>query len=294
MSKTQCEICGSPSEHWADINDYPHFFCKSCVHVFVYPRPSQLVLDQFYADGQYYEAAQAQRERLTRDARDRLDRLASLCRRFELPARLLDVGCASGIFLTEATRKGWLAEGSERSVTTAAQARVLSTSTIHCGILEEVDISTGPFPVVTAWEVIEHATKPGEFLAALVRQVQPGGLIALSTPLIDGLPALVMGVKFPMLVPPEHLSLFSRKSLSILASAHGLREVSYRSFSNLDARSMASGLSRKLLHRELHENPPFARAVMNFAGITLAWMPYIIDKLGLGTEMEVIYRRKMV
>lgn len=289
----QCEVCGSSTTHWADIKGYPHLRCKSCGHVFVFPRPTQQELEKFYAGDHYYEAAKAQRERLVRDAAARLDRLADLCRRFALPARLLDVGCASGIFLMEAAKKGWHCEGCERSEATAAQARGLSGATVHYGILEEEDIPTGPFPVVTAWEVIEHTIDPGAFLAALIRQVQPGGLIALSTPLIDGVPARFMGKKFPMLTPPEHLSLFSRRSLAALAAAHGLEEVAYRSFSNLDTGSLASGLSRKLLHRELGESPFVVRTLMRIAGKSLSWLPAIIDVLGRGSEMEVIYRRPL-
>lgn len=287
----RCEICSSPAAHWADIKGYPHFRCSACGHVFVSPRPSQDELARFYASAEYYQAAEDQRDRLVRDARGRLKRLARLSRRFSLPLRILDVGCASGIFLFEAIRKGWQAEGNERSEATAAQARALSGASVHRSVLEDGDVLTGPFPFVTAWEVIEHTADPGAFLAALVRQVQPGGLIALSTPLIDGLPAKIMGTRFPMLIPPEHLSLFSKRSLSLLARSHGLEAVSYRSFSNLDAASLASGLSRKLLRCELRDTPRLLQMLLRIAGLSLAWMPYLVDWLGYGSEMEVVYRR---
>lgn len=287
----QCEICGNSAVHWIDLKGFSHFRCTVCSHVFVYPRPAQDVLDQFYASGDYYDAAETQRDRLVNDARARLDRLGQLCRRYGLSGRLLDVGCASGIFLSEAIKKGWQCEGSERSESTAAQARVLSGAVVHAGILENATISSGPFPCVTAWEVIEHVIDPRAFFAALVTQVQPGGLLALSTPLINGIPARVMGAQFPMLTPPEHLSLFSRRSLGLLASEFGMKEVSYRTFSNLDASSLASGLSRKLSHCELHELPMFYRRLMQLAGMSLAWLPSIVDALGFGSEMEVVYRR---
>lgn len=287
----RCEICSLQAIYWADIKGYAHFRCSSCGHVFVSPRPSQGELTQFYADAQYYEGAEAQRDRLVRDARRRLKRLSVLCRRFDLPLRVLDVGCASGVFLAEAIRNGWQAEGSERSEATAAQARAHSGAIVHSGVLERRDIPTGPFPIVTSWEVIEHTTDPADFLGALARQVTPGGLIALSTPLINGLPAFILGTKFPMLIPPEHLSLFSRKSLSVLAELHKLEIVSYHSFSNLDSRSVASGLSRMFLQRELRENSLPFRILMRAAGVSFAWVPAVVDWLGYGSEMEVVFRR---
>ena len=143
---------------------------------------------------------------------------------------------------------------------------------------------------MTAWEVIEHARDPVALLRALVQNVVPGGLLALSTPRSDGIPARIMGAKFPMLCPPEHLRLFSRESLARLARAMRLELVHYSSFSNLTAEALASGLSRVIFGRKLIDTPAPERALFNMLGRTTAWIPQWVDRAGLGTEMQVVYR----
>lgn len=288
----KCEICDHQAAFWASIRGYDHFRCNDCKHLFVFPRPTQRELDLFYGDGRYYSLAETQRLRLRSDAAVRLTRLERLCSLFHLSRRLLDVGCASGVFLGEAVRKGWQVAGGERSDETASEARQDTGAIISVGVLEEITIPGAPFPVVTAWEVIEHAIDPRAFLGALVRHTQSGGLIALSTPLSDGLPARVMGQRFPMLIPPEHLSLFSRRSLMSLANEFGLKQVAYRSFSNLSATSLASGLSRLLFRQGLEECSIGKRLALKSLGGAMVWVPSAVDALGWGTEMELVFQRQ--
>lgn len=287
-----CEVCRKPARFWAAISGYDHLRCEACGHLFVSPRPTQEALDAFYKGGAYYDKAEAEQARLLHEASQRLDRLRDLRDRFGLESRLLDVGCATGYFIKQAAAEGWQVLGVDRSAELARRARQYAgTEVIDC-ILEESELDSGPFPVVTAWEVLEHALDPRAFFAALARNVSTGGLIALSTPLANGIPARFLGVRFPMLTPPEHLSLFTRRSINSLASEYGFEEISYRSFSNLNYQSLASGFSRLIVGKNLSEIPTPVRLGCELAGLACAWIPAIVDRLGWGTEMEVVFRRK--
>jgi hypothetical protein len=79
------------------------------------------------------------------------------------------------------------------------------------------------YPLVVAFEVVEHSTRPREVFADMVSLTAPGGLTIVSTRLqpwdIDRL-----GVQWWYASPRNgHVSLHSQKSLQILATEHGLR-----------------------------------------------------------------------
>ena len=287
----ECEICGGRSRYWAKIAGYLHFRCLSCSHLFVSPRPTQQELDEFYQAGTYYDAAQRQAGRLRSEARYRAQLLGKLADKFGLEHRLLDVGCASGIFLHEALGMGWDVSGVDRSAVTAAVARNAVSCPIHVGVLEVMRIPDSPFPIVTAWEVLEHTINPRAFFKALSENVQEGGLLAISTPLGNGLIARILGERFPMLTPPEHLSLFSRRSLELLAREHGFRSVTTRSFSNLGVESISSGVCKLLLRSRPDDCHLAIRTILKAFAMSVAWIPLLVDAARLGSELEVVFHK---
>lgn len=291
-SSEVCEICASQALFFADISGFGHFRCASCKHLFVYPPPTPEILERFYSGGSYYDSALAQAARLTVEANQRLELLERLSAQQGLPRRLLDVGSAAGLFLSAARRRGWEATGVERSPVMAARAAECSDARVVLGIFESMEVLGAPFPVVTAWEVLEHAIAPVAFFAALARATADGGLLALSTPRSDGIPARLLGRRFPMICPPEHLNLFSRESLRLLARREGLTEIAYSSFSNLSAASLGSGFSRLLFDRDISSVHPLQRRLLQAAGFALSWVPGLIDKVGLGTEMQVVFVKR--
>lgn len=285
-----CEICAGEASFWAKPLGYPHFRCRRCGHVFVWPLPSQEELNRYYASGHYYDVAASQSSRLLADARARISLLEGLCARLGVERDVLDVGCATGIFLGAALEKGWSARGVETSEETVRQARINVACEVWSGVLESLRVPGSPFGVVTAWEVIEHALDARAFLRQLVWNTRPGGLIALSTPLANGVPAGLLGIRFPMVMPPEHLRLFSRNSLARLASEFGLQEVHFSSFSNLGFRSLKSGFCRMLFRAQVSEAGRMASLVSGGLAAATVWAPFVIDRIGVGTEMQVIYR----
>jgi hypothetical protein len=115
--------------------------------------------------------------------------------------------------------------------------------------------------------------------------VRPGGIVALSTPSISGLPARLLGRRFPMVNPPEHLTLFSKRGLWRLLDEAGLEVTAWTSFSGLGIDQLASGF-RKYVAGE----SAWARAAARVFA-PLAWAPVqAMDLAGLGTEFEVYCR----
>jgi len=88
----------------------------------------------------------------------------------------------------------------------------------------------GKFELITAFEVFEHVPDVQELLSNLHALLAPKGLVLFSTLLSDGNIHPGQDLDWWYAAPRNgHISLFSRRSLSLLGEAHGL---SLRSFSN--------------------------------------------------------------
>lgn len=81
---------------------------------------------------------------------------------------------------------------------------------------------TGTFNLITCFEVFEHVPGPNELMRQLTEYLAPEGLILASTNLSDGQDISRWWYAAPR---NGHISLFSRKSLAILAEKHGLNSL---------------------------------------------------------------------
>ena len=145
--------------------------------------------------------------------------------------KLLDVGCSAGFFLKEAQAHGWETHGLEYSPDTAAVAARVPGLQIKSGTLEDAHYEAKSFDVVTLWDVIEHVPDPVGTMHQVHRILHDDGLVAISTPNIDGLfPQLSYRVAkrldyWPHPEPPHHLLQFSGQTLGLLLARAGFEIV---------------------------------------------------------------------
>lgn len=90
--------------------------------------------------------------------------------------RVLDVGCGSGHFLLQAREHGAEVAGLELD---PAQVRACLEQglPVRSGSLFDVGVPSGPWDLVTFWDVLDHLEEPVEALRRVLREVPPGGLV---------------------------------------------------------------------------------------------------------------------
>lgn len=98
------------------------------------------------------------------------------------PGKLLDIGCAFGIFLDEARKSGWNVSGIDISKNAVEYARKKYGLDVFMGTLTDAKIEGSSMDVVTAWDVIEHLIDPAKFLEEVGRILKKGGILAIRTP----------------------------------------------------------------------------------------------------------------
>ena len=70
------------------------------------------------------------------------------------------------------------------------------------------------FDLIIMTEVIEHVNDVNALLENIYKMLKPNGLVYISTPNFSCIERLIMGSKWGMIVPPEHLSYFTSQTLN--------------------------------------------------------------------------------
>jgi 2-polyprenyl-3-methyl-5-hydroxy-6-metoxy-1,4-benzoquinol methylase len=198
--------------------------CAQCGLVMQNPRDDQATLARVYAalaDSTYDE------EDTSRAASAR-EHLAFVEAYAPQPGRLLDVGCASGLFVEAARSRGWQADGADASVWAVERARERCPGArFEIGTLETLDFPPEAFAVITLFDVLEHVDAPHAALSRLRGWLRPGGLLCLSVPNAGSWTARLMGPRWVLLLR-EHLWYFSPQTLGQLLARAGYELVAVR------------------------------------------------------------------
>lgn len=151
---------------------------------------------------------------------------------------LLDVGCSTGIFLEKARQEGFAIFGLDTSEYACKVARerlqLEEDRIVHATISDAVLLREKKFDVITAWDVLEHCSKPREDMERMVGALKPGGVLVIRTPNTSSIffqTALLLyrltlkRVTFPLvsLYHSDHLVFFNRSSLGNLFSSLGIK-----------------------------------------------------------------------
>ncbi len=155
---------------------------------------------------------------LRREFRQTLDFIRSV----HAGGRLLELGCAYGFFLSEASHH-YDVTGIEVAADAAAHGRREGLRIIT-GVADDATLAgLGRFDVIVLLDVIEHLPQPRETLALCERHLNPGGIIVISTGDFGSWPARLLGSRWRLMTPPQHLWFFTRTSMLRLANSAGLQ-----------------------------------------------------------------------
>lgn len=220
-----CVICEATARSSGTKGEYTYYRCQSCKHFFVWPMPTPAALAEIYRED-YFSGAGDGFGYVDYD-RDKMPMIPTFEKYLDVIAkygphsgRMLDIGAATGFFLDLARNRGWTVHGVEPSDYAASLGRSKGIPVVT-GTLDQLPPGLEKFDVVTMWDVIEHLTEPEEALRSVHGFLKPGGLLVINTPDSGSLMAKVLGTKWHLVVPPEHLNLFHRKSLRFLLEKNG-------------------------------------------------------------------------
>ncbi len=153
----------------------------------------------------------------------RIERILAASGGGSRPRRIFDIGCATGVFLDEARRRGWEVAGCDVSAYGVRQARSRGIDVVQADATHVFDACLEErFDAITLWDVIEHLPEPAAAIRSAAMHLRSGGVLALSTGDLGSLCARLSGRRWHLFNLPEHLFFFTRASLRGLLETHGL------------------------------------------------------------------------
>jgi len=219
--------------------------CQGCGLRRLWPLPTDKELRSFYSRQEYYTADLAElhddlvvgydpKSPIVRLYRRHLEAIVTAV---SPPARLLEIGCARGVFLDLARQAGYRPSGVEINPYAAAYAREHFGMEVAATDIRDLTCAE-PFDIVVAFDVIEHVADPADFLKCAAGLLRQGGLAVLGTPdsgsflyrLAERLARWTGGrLTYPLYRlfgrGVEHLSIFDRNNLGRLSAKAGLEPV---------------------------------------------------------------------
>jgi 2-polyprenyl-3-methyl-5-hydroxy-6-metoxy-1,4-benzoquinol methylase len=260
--------------------------CKSCGFVFCEKIPSGKELAEYYA---HYGTSQYLSPVTVKRYHEWLDYFE----KFKSTGNILDVGCANGLFLREAKKRGWTVYGSEYG---DIQVEICSNNGIimHQGPLNDRTFENMTFDVVTSIEVIEHINNPREDIAHIHRLLRKGGLFFCTTPNFNALARFYLGDHYNIINYPEHLSYYTPKTIhnllkrdfaKIKTTTTGFSFTRFNQSTGRKKQAVVSASSDDELLRQKIEKNRFLQVIKSLIN---AWL----QLFGIGSSLKTWYVKK--
>lgn len=222
--KADCRLCGQAySGHLQQKrNGVRYSYCRSCQVFFQNPlRDRGDTHERYLAEWDlnvvHYNAKEGYRRRLARR------RLAQMRKAGGAFRSLLEVGCATGLFLDEARKRGIDVRGVELSTSYATHCARVMNLAVQNTVLAEAKIE-GPLEAIAYWETFEHVLDPVGELERARGLLAPRGLLALSVPFLN-IDYFLQGARYGQM-NADHIFLFSLPGLMGFLSNHGFEVLS--------------------------------------------------------------------
>lgn len=225
MEKIACPICGEVDiKRFCRKNNYEIHNCGNCDIAFVWPIPENLktIYQESYFKnnaGEKKEFGYADYDKDKEPMKEVFNLYLKKISGLANGKKIFDIGAATGYFLDLAKEKGWQTSGIEISEFAAGEAAKRGHN-IFCGNLPELNIEE-KYDVITMWDVLEHFNNPKKYLRAVNRILKSSGLLVINTIDKKSWWARVMGKRWQLIVPPEHLFYYSSHGLRYLLEQSG-------------------------------------------------------------------------
>jgi 2-polyprenyl-3-methyl-5-hydroxy-6-metoxy-1,4-benzoquinol methylase len=294
-----CPACGqSRPRSQKTKNGFSYVLCSACETVYMNPRASQELMNEFYVVSQNYEYwnkyIYPATELVRRQSiiRPRAVRSVQLCREYGTDTgKLLEIGAADGTFCEEVRDVGNFRDvvALEPTPDLADTCRKRGIATVQAP-LESASLAQD-VDVIVAWEVIEHIFDPFGFLQHCRNVLRPGGLMIVSCPNVKGLDTSVLGVE-AQTFDHEHVNYYHPSSLSLVFDRAGFDVLETFTPGNLDVEL----LRKRLVSGDISEaDEPFLyTALVRQGGDMSNSFQDFVRKHGWSSNQWCVARRREV
>lgn len=261
---------------------YKLFSCTLCGAVSANVKGDTKHIDDVYNNNIYYEKFEKEilKHYDYRKKTQGVERYEYVVKRLRLnpkKARVLDVGCGAGYFISVLNENGVKCKGLEVN---PEQVRYCKKQGLD---VESTDLKAEPddyYDAITLFDVLEHLSDPVETIKIAQRKLKKGGYLIAYTPNIHSLAYKLMGAKQNTLLPFEHFCFYSEKSFKFLAKKTGLI------LHTLEVRGL--DVMDYLLLKEYEDGIDYTVKLKEFMNITQS----LVDKLNYGNHFRLTLKKQ--
>jgi SAM-dependent methyltransferase len=315
LESTDCNLCGqddydfyfgqvdrrfsnTPREHFTLVE------CKKCGLIYLNPRPKPDSIGLFYTDAFYDQRAQENRSKslssrlirfidIHRFIEERaLGEKTAIVRRIKPKAgRLLDIGCASGDYLSKMKGLGWEVFGvdiSEKMIDFIVNKRGVNGA---CGdFLGIAELAENHYDAITFWASLEHLYDPVGAIKKANLLLKNGGIIVILVPNANSWEEKYLKkIDANPIDIPRHLYHFREETLAKILTINGFAILSAKHFT-LNGADRISVIIDKIVAKIPPSNRllKFARLVLFNASCAAGLMVSCISSISKRSHSMVI------
>lgn len=283
----ECYLCSSKQLD-VKYKDYEIYKCRSCSFVFYKPIPSDHDLDVVYSK-------YTREQYITEDSRIKIkSEFRHILEKFQIK-KVLDIACGE-CYMLEILREldaSISLNGTEHE--SAIQNFVnKDINYIEGGFYPETDEK---YDLIIFTEAIEHINDVNNFLKNIQRLLSKDGVIYITTPNFNSIERYLMQSKWGMVMPPEHLSYFTPRTLDKVMNDNGLKKVYlktenisiFRIMEFFNKRNKNKGLSSKASPQDISDKVQRAVNKNLFLNVVKSSINILLRLSKSGSSIKALY-----
>lgn len=147
-----------------------------------------------------------------------------MIKRFKDRGKVLDIGCATGVFLEMISKEGFEPYGIDISSFIIDYLKISYGFHVFSGQLNDVGFEEKVFDVVTMHHILEHLPDPAKFLNDEVRPIlKDDGILVVEVPNFRSFESKINREEWEDLRPEEHLAQFTPQTLRLCLEKAGFK-----------------------------------------------------------------------
>ena len=288
----RCPICGVKKyKLFTTIFDYPYHECGKCGHIYLATPPTESAIKDLYSgegenttiQGDIYIGEEIFKERVKQIARPKVDFCLD---HMKLPELWIDVGCGTGEVLTALKERDVLAFGVESDDQEVKFASEHGLKVVRADLLELGEKFFAKAECVSFINILEHIKDPVGTLGRVLDSMPYESSVVIEVPRHPSLSSYnsmaFSSLAYRHIYAPDHLHIFTEKSLKMMFNEVGLKEVAIWEY----GQDFQDLISMSAINADLDETG-FVSDIMDlFNNIQQS-----IDNLGFSDTMFIIGRK---
>lgn len=249
QGKIICEFCNSENSiMYIESESVKYNKCNSCGLIFQHPVISQEEIANIYTENYFEYEIENQKNFFNLMLLGLKDIEFDNIKKSLPNKRVLDIGCATGMLLNHLKNDGFETYGVEICKESAEYAKKHYSLNVYENQLKDCEFEDNYFGLIHFSHLIEHVPNPNEFLRNVYRILSPNGYIILTTPNADGLFAKKYKEHWRA-VMPQHLWLFTKKTLISFLKELGFTIIKYVSWGSIPIEKKPNKILKYLVDR---------------------------------------------